>query len=97
MRNVGGFTMRVEARISSRSRSITIDEALFVVLDVDHKAFEEEEAVIASHASTIWNNPKFSKMYTVRKKVDCQKPPHLMRARFSVSMASLALRFPGIR
>ena len=51
--NMGGFIMRMKARASRSLRSVAVNEALFVVLDVFHKASKKEEAIISSHASAI--------------------------------------------
>jgi hypothetical protein len=53
VRNMGGFRMRMKARLSKSSRSIAIDKTLFVVLDVLHKASKEKEGVITPHAPAV--------------------------------------------
>jgi hypothetical protein len=53
VRNIDGFIMRMKARVSSCMRSIAIDKALLVVLDIFHKVLKEKEGVETSHTSAI--------------------------------------------
>jgi hypothetical protein len=53
VRNMGRFTMRMKARVSSCMLSIAIDKTLLVVLDIVHKVSKEKEGVVTSHTSAI--------------------------------------------